>query len=315
MAGTAPKVQPVFIFSDFFNFVVSVGLCAVSETAEKKIIPTIIVNDRFIKVRLELGLGFSQRIYKYFRNPFDYKNYFNLESKLQFMRKSIVFSGLIYFFLGFLFILSVYFNYSFLQMLLKALIIPSLIIFFLISRGKVHYKEDKWIITALIFSWIGDVLLQIKNGGYLYFLLGLISFLLTHILYAIVFFETTGEFIFLKTKRLLLLVIIIYGALIIYTIMPGLGKLQIPVTIYGIIITGMVVAALSRYGKVNETSYMLVFLGAVLFLISDSLIAMNKFKQSFPEASVLIMCTYLAGQFMIIEGTIKQYQIKQSDSG
>jgi uncharacterized membrane protein YhhN len=230
------------------------------------------------------------------------------------MRKSIVFSVFIYFFLGFLFILSTYFNYSLLQLLLKASIIPSLIVFFLINRGRIYYKEDKYIIAALIFSWIGDVLLQIQNGGDTLFLLGLISFLLTHIFYTIVFFGTKGEFIFLKTKRLLMLVIILYGALTIYTIMPGLGNLQIPVTIYGIIITGMVIAALSRFGKVNDVSYLLVFLGAVLFLISDSFIAINRFKQAFPIAGLLVMLTYISGQFMIISGTIKQYQVKKNNS-
>jgi len=48
-------------------------------------------------------------------------------------------------------------------MLLKSLIIPSLIMFFLAGRGKTHNKEDKLIIAALIFSWIGDVFLQNKN--------------------------------------------------------------------------------------------------------------------------------------------------------
>ena len=229
------------------------------------------------------------------------------------MRKKIVFAGLGYFFLGFLFILSGFFNFWFLQMLLKALIMPVLILYFLIGRGKTQYKEDSLIITALIFSWAGDILLQIKNGGDLFFLLGLAAFLLTHILYTIVFFATAGDLIFLRSKALLLIVIIIYGSLTLYTIMPGLGSLQVPVTIYAIIITGMVVAALSRFGKVNEVSYLLVFLGALLFLISDSLIAFNKFKQTFPLAGVMIMCSYLAGQFMIISGTIRQYEKKKTN--
>lgn len=308
IAGTAPKVQPVFIFSDFFNFVVSVGLCAFSATEEKNIIPTIIVNDRSIKLRLELGLGFSQRIYKYFRNPFDNKNYFNLEIKMPFMHKSIVYSVLIYFFFGLLYILSTFFSCYPLQLLLKSFIIPSLMVFFLTSREKSHHKEDKIIVAGLIFSWIGDVFLQFKNSGDLFFLIGLISFLLTHIMYSLVFFGTEGEFTFIKSKLLLMLMIIIYGALTLYTIMPGLGSLQIPVTVYAIIITGMVIGALSRFGKVNEASYLFVFLGALLFLISDSLIAFNKFKQSFPSAGMLIMITYLTGQFMIIKGCINQYK-------
>jgi len=195
-------------------------------------------------------------------------------------------------------------------MLFKGLIIPSLIIFFVIGRAKTHYKEDKIIIAALVFSWVGDIFLQIKTGGDMFFLAGLISFLTTHILYTIVFFGTTGIFIFQKTKRLLLLIIILYGALTIYTILPGLGNMQIPVTIYGIVITGMVISAVSRFGKVNDSSYLIVFFGALLFLISDSLIAFNRFKQPFPVAALLIMITYIFGQFLIIAGTLKQYSEK-----
>jgi uncharacterized membrane protein YhhN len=229
------------------------------------------------------------------------------------MLKSYLVSAFLYFFLGIFFILSTYFTGSLLQMFLKSLIIPSLILFFFLKRGKQHCNEDKFIIAALIFSWIGDVLLQIKNGGDLLFMLGLIAFLLTHVFYTIVFFGTEGEFIFLKTKRLLILVIILYGSLAIYTILPGLGSMQIPVMVYGIVITGMVLAALSRFGKVNVASYLLVFLGAFLFLISDSLIAFNKFKQAFPFAEIFIMGSYLAGQFMIIRGILMQYENRKSN--
>ncbi len=224
------------------------------------------------------------------------------------MQKSSIISAFAYFLFGILFILTTLLGSDTLAFLLKSLIIPSLIIFFLTGKSKPTNSEDKFIIAALIFSWLGDILLQYKNGGDLFFLFGLIAFLITHIFYTIVFFGTSGEFTFLKSKKLLILIIILYGSLTIYTLLPGLGSMQIPVTIYGIIITGMVIAALSRFGKVNDESYLLEFLGALLFLISDSLIAFNKFKQAFPFSGVLIIGTYMAGQFMIILGIIKQYK-------
>jgi len=223
------------------------------------------------------------------------------------MQKSTFISTFAYFLFGVLFILTTLLGSDTLAFLLKTLLIPCLIIFFLTAKSKPIKVEDKFIIAALIFSWLGDILLQFKNGGDLFFLLGLIAFLITHIFYTIVFFGTSGESTFLKSKKLLILIIILYGSLTIYTILPGLGNMQIPVILYGIIITGMVIAALSRFGKVNDASYLLVFLGALLFLISDSLIAFNKFKRAFPYSEVLIMGTYLAGQFMIILGIIKQY--------
>ena len=222
------------------------------------------------------------------------------------MQKPSLISGFAYFLAGILFILSPLFNSEIFAFILKCAIIPSLLIFFLINRGKEIHKEDKYIISALIFSWSGDVLLQIKNGGDLMFLLGLVAFLITHIFYSIVFFGVPGVFIFLKTKKMILLMIILFGSLTLYTILPGLGSMQIPVTLYGIIITGMVIAALSRFGKVNDSSYLLVFLGAFLFLISDSIIAFSKFKQAFPFSGIMIMGTYITAQFLIVYGLMKQ---------
>ena len=222
------------------------------------------------------------------------------------MRKYSRISCFIYFFSGVLFVFSPVLGSDALTFILKALIVPSLLVFFLATKARPAYMEDKFIIAALIFSWLGDILLQFKHGGELFFLIGLLAFLMTHIFYTIVFFGAAGEFIFFKSKKPLILIIIVYGSLTIYTILPGLGNMQIPVTIYGLIITGMVIAALSRFGKVNDQSYLLVFLGALLFLISDSLIAFDKFKQAFPFSEVLIMGTYLAAQFMIILGIIKQ---------
>jgi uncharacterized membrane protein YhhN len=210
-----------------------------------------------------------------------------------------------YFLVGAGFIFSDIWGTSSSQLLFKALIMPLLIVFFLISI-KGGYKIDDWLLFfALLFAWAGDVLLQLDPTREIFFLEGLGSFLVTQVLYSIVFFRAPGEFDFLKAKRYLILIVILFGGLTIYTIMPSLGNLLIPVTIYAIVITGMVFAALSRYGKVSDKSYLLVFIGAFLFLISDSLIAFNKFKQAFPHAGIIIMAVYIVAQFLIVLGYLK----------
>jgi uncharacterized membrane protein YhhN len=67
----------------------------------------------------------------------------------------------------------------------------------------------------------------------------------------------------------------------------------------------MMINALLRYGKTSSQSFWLVFFGATLFFISDSILAVNKFLQTIDHAGALIMFTYCAAQFLIVHGLIK----------
>jgi uncharacterized membrane protein YhhN len=74
--------------------------------------------------------------------------------------------------------------------------------------------------------------------------------------------------------------------------------------IYALAITLMALTALFRYGRTNSTSFLLIFIGAVLFMVSDSLLAINKFHHAFSAAGALVMLTYSVAQFLIVEGAL-----------
>ena len=79
----------------------------------------------------------------------------------------------------------------------------------------------------------------------------------------------------------------------------------IPVTIYLLIILTMAFTASRRRGRVNHPSYYLVLCGAVFFIVSDSLIAIDKFYSEIPLADILIMATYAIAQYLIVLGLLK----------
>jgi len=87
---------------------------------------------------------------------------------------------------------------------------------------------------------------------------------------------------------------------------PNLGEMILPVMAYMAILIGMNIAALNRYKKVNDRSFWLVMLGALLFLISDSILAINKFDHLINNAGVYIMFTYLLAQYLIVQGTLSR---------
>jgi uncharacterized membrane protein YhhN len=95
------------------------------------------------------------------------------------------------------------------------------------------------------------------------------------------------------------------GTGLLTVLYPNLASLLWPVVAYAAVLVTMVIVALFRYGRTSTASFGLVFGGAVLFMISDSLLAMNKFHAPIQQAGLLIMITYCVAQGLIAEGMLK----------
>jgi len=194
--------------------------------------------------------------------------------------------------------------------IVKALIIPILLLIYYSHIKQSVNGFHRMIMAALVFSWGGDVLLQFTSFNETFFLAGLGSFLVAQLMYLIAFFSTPGRNkVVIGPKAWLLLPIIAYGTGLLYYLWDGLEEMRIPVLAYAIVILTMLSAALNRTGKVNHLSYLLVLIGAMLFVLSDSLIAIDRFKVSFSLARIAIMSTYITAQYLIITGCLKQYLI------
>lgn len=203
-------------------------------------------------------------------------------------------------------------QFPYLVYIFKPLLMPILIYWY-----KIYAKKPiKLLIYALIFSLFGDIFLMFLYISEHFFLAGLASFLVTHLLYLIVFIKhvsTKTKSIFLK-KPYILFPFILYGIALIFfltkTAHPKYIEMQIPVIIYASVIMLMVLSAIDRYKKVNKNSFLLVLVGALLFMLSDTLIALNNFSDIFLDikyvARILIMILYSLGQYLIVLGVIKQ---------
>ena len=191
----------------------------------------------------------------------------------------------------------------------KSLIIPVLIWLYLrFIRSKSNLFHCL-VFTALVFSWIGDVVLQLVQFHEFFFLVGMGSFLVTRLIYLTAFFGTPGENTLFFRKVYLVLPVALYGWWIISLLSDGPGAMWLPVTAYTVVILGMVLAAINREKKVNRQSFLLVLSGAVLLAVSDSMTAINKFNQPFELARMAIMSSYLTAQYLIIVGCSRQYNL------
>jgi uncharacterized membrane protein YhhN len=153
--------------------------------------------------------------------------------------------------------------------------------------------------VALALSTLGDILLDLDPERL--FVFGLGSFLVAHLVYIFVFVRYRRRPTVLgAAPRLAALFVLLYSVAVSTWLLPSLGALMFPVGIYMCAITAMVVSAiLARF------SNPWVAIGAILFLISDSLLAVNKFKTPIPYRDFLVWSTYYVGQFAITIGFLE----------
>ena len=154
---------------------------------------------------------------------------------------------------------------------------------------------------ALFFSWLGDALLMFQEKDPLFFLLGLSSFLIAHIFY-IIFFHRVRIKEMVKGNPWLLLIVAVYYVGLITVLSPYLGEMKLPVLIYGIVISLMFMLAMHMLSISNKPAGQWMMTGALLFVISDSTLAINKFYRGFEIAGAVIMVTYGLAQLFIVEG-------------
>jgi len=194
----------------------------------------------------------------------------------------------------------------------KPLLMPLLALSLWFSAGNGHRSARNLVLLGLIFSTSGDILLMFKDQTS-FFILGLIGFLIAHIFYILAFRAMTQKKAGLIAKnKWLLAPFILYWLgfnAFLFNSLPAVMKA--PVIIYSIVIMTMAIYALNLEGLLSKQAFQLIFLGALLFVISDSVLAAGKFKYadiSNFNFGIPVMITYILGQFGIAYGTTKATQ-------
>lgn len=165
-------------------------------------------------------------------------------------------------------------------------------------------------LTALLFSWAGDVLLMFEKLGADFFMAGVAAFLLAQLMYTL----SLRNFLVSQRKPvnfMLLIPVLAFYAILMYYLYPRLGTFKIPVIIYAAVISTMLFFAL-QFVDFKHPSKQLILAGAVLFVLSDSLLAMNKFYARFNFAEIYVMLTYALAQWSLTAGFTRILQDQPS---
>lgn len=181
-----------------------------------------------------------------------------------------------------------------LKTLLK--IIPMLILVSLVVKSDVSKSTRKLLLMGLLFSLMGDIVLTLPLANTL--VLGIVFFLLAHIAYMTLFVKGVKH----VDKSIVLFIPILLLALYFYKfILPFVGNLTIPISIYVFILTSMVFTAFLNF---NQAKF--IVLGAVLFMSSDLILALNEFVYPSMQMRISIMITYYLAQFFIVLGVLSR---------
>lgn len=185
----------------------------------------------------------------------------------------------------------------------KPLIMIWIAIYFILNREKHSFTVP--VLLAFFFSWLGDVFLMLPARTDMLFFAGVGGFFCAQVMYIIVYSRYSGK----KTKGYLQknpvysIFFLAYIAVMLILLLPEMEGLMKPIIIlYALSLMLMSMTAFNRKGRVSERSYILVFVGSLLFLLSDSLLAINKFHTALALSDLWIMSTYMAAQYLIMRG-------------
>jgi len=201
-------------------------------------------------------------------------------------------------------IIAIAFQKNKLRYITKIFIVPVLLASYLAGKG----NHNIFTVLALIFGWIGDILL-IKKKKRNIFKLGIISFLAGHLCYILVFLYCLGFFSGSgwKINFIALLVyipVMIIGGICIFRLIKPFKEMKPIVIIYMIIIESMSLWGLQVFVLHPGFAGVSIFLGSFLFLISDTMLSYYSFRKIKVPGAVMIMVTYILAQTGIVMGIL-----------
>ncbi|MGF1691689.1 lysoplasmalogenase [Photobacterium kagoshimensis] len=160
------------------------------------------------------------------------------------------------------------------------------------QHGLTHFYQQA-IFVGLLCSVVGDICLMLPRDR---FIQGLAGFLAAHIVYSIAFWSQLSASMVWWLPAMLC-----GGGIIVFLLLlPALGRFTLPVALYIGMITQMAWAAGEFWLTSQSLMGMFAFGGALIFMVSDTILAIDRFKGPYHSASATIMTSYYLAQSLIV---------------
>jgi uncharacterized membrane protein YhhN len=188
-------------------------------------------------------------------------------------------------------LLAIYLQWDTVRLISKPLIVLSLLIYFIKQAGT-SSPTSLFMIMALALSIAGDVALLFEFGNPMFFMIGLASFLLAHIFYIAAFNHLRKRDGTRSLRWMWILGVVLYLGFFLTVLMPYAGDFRIPVIIYAVVLCCMLLMVVHAFGALYAKPGIICLAGALLFVVSDTTLALNKFYFfGFTLSGIMIMFT------------------------
>lgn len=179
----------------------------------------------------------------------------------------------------------------------KPLLMPCIAVLYLYLAADAGRTPRMLETAALAAGWFGDVFLMSEKRRF--FMAGLCAFMAGHFFYVLLFLGIGVPDLNLKTAAAFFLYAV-YAVLIFFRMRSRVERrMRIPVLCYITIILSMSLLAGLLHGKVPDIPWMLLWGGSLLFVLSDTLVAAERFLGTSGRG---VMETYVPAQFLIMLG-------------
>ena len=188
--------------------------------------------------------------------------------------------------------------------LTKPLLMPLLLAWVVAMAGRRWPVPLRWLAAGLVFAWAGDLLLMGDTDAA--FALGLAAFLVMQVCYLVAFLRVPGPGL-VRAWPVAVVPYAVAWLVLVVLVWPGAGAMRVPVLVYGAVLVTMALGALDLVLRMPQDLAWRVAAGALLFVLSDALIAVTAFGPltESVQASAAVMATYTTAQGLIVSGFVR----------
>ena len=180
----------------------------------------------------------------------------------------------------------------------KPFIVPVLIGFYVLNSNNVFAL----IVIALICAFLGDVFLMWSHRR-IYFISGMIAFFIMHILFIIFILNYQIQVSLLALPaHLMSLVYLLLGGMVFVLLYKNLHEFKIPIVFYILALLGLSYFCFINVIVHKSEIAFAQYLGSLLFIISDFMLAIVCFRKPFRNCGILVAATYILAMIFLIAG-------------
>lgn len=161
-------------------------------------------------------------------------------------------------------------------------------------------QMPKALIGALFFSWLGDVILM--TGAFIF---GLVAFLVAHIFYIALNLRQKPIFRLDLKTAIFMTPLLLFSGFMLSKVVANSPLMAIPISLYSTILCALFYTGLMAQKEKAKREGLVLMLGISLFIISDGMIALNKFITPFEGAGMAIMATYIIAQYLLVTANLQ----------